>query len=72
WTRDLMRGTHRAIEAYTAKCATLDRPVEVTTPNGATLSGIATQLAKDGSLVIDTGEGLVVVSAGDVVHASLA
>jgi hypothetical protein len=29
-------------------------------------------LAKDGSLVIDTGEGLVVVSAGDVVHASLA
>ncbi len=71
WMRDLLRGTHRAVEAYTAKCATLDRGVEVTTPDGAVLRGTARQIAKDGALVVDVpGQGLMAVSAGDVVHAS--
>ncbi len=71
WIRDLLRGTHRAVEAYTANCATLDREVRVTTPDGAVLSGTARQIAKDGSLVVDLpNQGMVAVSAGDVVHAS--
>ncbi len=70
WIRDLLRGSHRAVEACTAKCSTLDRDVRVTTPDGRVLEGRATQLAPDGALVVDVpGQGLLAVSAGDVVHA---
>lgn len=69
WIRDLLRGTHRAVEAYTAKCATLDRDVEVTTPDGTVLAGRATQLSKDGALVVEVDGQLLAISAGDVTHA---
>lgn len=72
WMRDLLRGTHRAIEAYTAACMTLDRAVEVTTPDGAILRGTARQLARDGSLVVESDGNLLAVQAGDVIHAAMA
>lgn len=71
WIRDLLRGTHRAVAAYTAQCATLGREVEVTTPDGALLRGTAEAITPTGALVVATVDGNLAVTAGDVVHASI-
>jgi BirA family transcriptional regulator, biotin operon repressor / biotin---[acetyl-CoA-carboxylase] ligase len=53
---------------YQRLCATLGRPVRVSLPGGATVTGEALEVDRAGRLVIRSGSGLVPVSAGDVVH----
>jgi BirA family biotin operon repressor/biotin-[acetyl-CoA-carboxylase] ligase len=57
--------------AYAASCATVGREVRVELPAGRTLSGEATGIDEGGRLLVDTGAGVVPVSAGDVVHATI-
>ncbi|HTN56465.1 MAG TPA: biotin--[acetyl-CoA-carboxylase] ligase [Microbacterium sp.] len=56
----------------TARCLTLGQSVNVSMPDGSTLSGRAARLAADGRLVIDDGSAEREVLSGDVVHVRLA
>ena len=58
-------------EAYTNACATVGREVRVELPTGETLTGRASGIDEGGRLLVSTTDGLVPVSAGDVVHASI-
>jgi BirA family biotin operon repressor/biotin-[acetyl-CoA-carboxylase] ligase len=63
------RGGAAALRSsYAASCETLGRQVEVSLPSGETLSGEATGIDEGGRLLVRTAEGVVPVSAGDVVH----
>jgi len=57
--------------AYAGACATVGRQVRVDLPTGATLSGEATGIDEGGRLLVSGPEGVVPVSAGDVVHATI-
>ncbi|MEV7416445.1 biotin--[acetyl-CoA-carboxylase] ligase [Streptomyces sp. NPDC089919] len=62
-------GASGLLEAYTAGCATLGRPVRAELPGGRELTGTAESLDADGRLVVLTGDGgREAVGAGDVVH----
>jgi BirA family biotin operon repressor/biotin-[acetyl-CoA-carboxylase] ligase len=54
--------------AYRAACATLDRPVAVTTTAGETVVGQAVGIDSDGRLQIDVDGRVTAVGAGDVEH----
>jgi BirA family biotin operon repressor/biotin-[acetyl-CoA-carboxylase] ligase len=56
-----------ALETWRAHAATLGRHVRVETPDGV-VTGEAVDVTFPGSLVVDTGDGLVTVSAGDCEH----
>jgi len=73
WVRDLLRGSHRITHNYLAKCATIDADVVVFTPDGGRITGRATGIAPDGALIVDdlANGTRVVITAGDVVHATL-
>ena len=58
----------RVHEAASAVCSTLGREVNVSLPEGSALRGRAVSLAPDGRLVVESADGAVAVSAGDVVH----
>ncbi|WOF24158.1 biotin--[acetyl-CoA-carboxylase] ligase [Microbacterium betulae] len=58
-------GVHREASAM---CLTLGREVSVSLPDGSALRGRAASLAPDGRLVVESADGPVAVSAGDVVH----
>ena len=53
---------------YLRRSATVGEQVTVTLPGGGSVSGTATGVDPDGSLVVRTGTGLIRVSAGDVEH----
>ncbi len=53
---------------YLELCATVGQQVRVQLPGGRLLTGRADDVDAAGRLVVDTGGGLVPVSAGDVVH----
>ncbi len=55
-----------ALEEWRARSATLGREVEVRSPAGAPVRGIARALADDGALVVDTASGPRHVIAGEV------
>jgi BirA family biotin operon repressor/biotin-[acetyl-CoA-carboxylase] ligase len=66
------RGELEALRsAYATSCATLGREVSVALPNGDTLAGEATGIDEGGRLLVAGPEGVVPVSAGDVVHARM-
>lgn len=54
--------------AYAAACVTVGRRVRVHLPGGAELVGEAVGLDEFGRLLVDGGDGVVAVGAGDVVH----
>ncbi|MBO1770684.1 biotin--[acetyl-CoA-carboxylase] ligase [Agrococcus sp. TF02-05] len=60
-------GTERLRVAIAAELATIGRDVRVALPSGE-LRGRAVGLGADGELQVDTGDGIVDVRAGDVVH----
>lgn len=60
-------GTEALLAAYRVACVTLGREVRAELP-GETLFGTATDVTREGHLVLDTDDGRRVVSAGDVVH----
>jgi BirA family transcriptional regulator, biotin operon repressor / biotin---[acetyl-CoA-carboxylase] ligase len=53
---------------YLRNCATIGTAVRVELPGGAQLAGTAAGIGPTGQLLVDAGEGLVPVSAGDVIH----
>jgi BirA family transcriptional regulator, biotin operon repressor / biotin---[acetyl-CoA-carboxylase] ligase len=57
-------------EEYRSRLATLGCQVRVEMPN-ETLTGVATDVQRDGTLVLETDEGTRVISVGDVVHLRL-
>ncbi len=57
--------------AYTDTCATVGREVRVDLPTGGTLAGQATGIDEGGRLLVLGAAGVVPVSAGDVVHATI-
>ncbi len=57
--------------AYAGACATVGREVRVELPTGRTLAGEATGIDEGGRLLVSGPAGVVPVSAGDVVHATL-
>ena len=56
---------------YRAACASIGRLVEVTLPGGQVVSGQVDAVDDAGRLVVDDGETLQTVAAGDVVHATI-
>ncbi len=56
------------MERYRERSATLGRRVRVDLPGEHTVTGLVTDLDARGRLVLDTGEGMLTLSAGDVVH----
>lgn len=58
----------RVVERYAGLCATIGRPVLVTTTSGTRVEGTATGVDDGGALVVATGGGIETVSFGEVVH----
>lgn len=56
---------------YRAACTSIGRLVEVALPGGQVISGMVDAVDDAGRLVVDDGESLSVVAAGDVVHATI-
>ena len=55
-------------DAYVAACTTLGRRVRVQLPDGVPLEGRATGVDEDGRLLVDDGQRVHALGAGDVVH----
>ncbi len=55
-------------DAYTDRCATLGRRVELRLAAGRVATGVATAIDDDGRLVLSTEQGPESFSAGDVIH----
>jgi BirA family biotin operon repressor/biotin-[acetyl-CoA-carboxylase] ligase len=53
---------------YLRWCSTVGSDVRVELPGGSRLAGVATGIDPAGRLIVDTGTGVVPVSAGDVIH----
>jgi BirA family biotin operon repressor/biotin-[acetyl-CoA-carboxylase] ligase len=53
---------------YLRLCRTIGKQVNVALPGGRTLSGVATDVDHCGQLLVESGTGLVPVSAGEVIH----
>lgn len=62
------RGVERVHRDVEGLCVTVGKQVEVSLPDGTTLSGTAARLDETGRLVVESGTIETVVSAGDVVH----
>jgi BirA family biotin operon repressor/biotin-[acetyl-CoA-carboxylase] ligase len=60
-------GADTQVSEYKDRCVTLGRTVKVEEPTGS-FTGRAVDLSHGGHLVVDTGSGLRIVAAGDVVH----
>lgn len=61
-------GSARLHAEVTERCLTLGQTVDVSLPDGTTLTGTAVRIADDGRLVVDDGQSAHEVAAGDVVH----
>ncbi len=68
WTAAGEAGASGLREEYLRCCATIGARVAVELPGGGSLSGTAAGIDPSGRLMVDTGSGLVPVSAGDVIH----
>ncbi len=56
------------VDAYAEVCATLGRRVRATTRDGASVEGVAAGLDDRGGLLLETEDGPVTVSFGEVEH----
>jgi BirA family transcriptional regulator, biotin operon repressor / biotin---[acetyl-CoA-carboxylase] ligase len=69
WLRSVSRDPVGLLTAYRDACATIGSTVRITFPDGEVLEGRATDLDRDGRLVVDSpSAGQVAVTAGDVEH----
>jgi len=62
---------HHVVSDYRAACATIGRNVEASLPGEQVVTGVAIDVDDDGHLVIDTGSDTVIITAGDVIHATI-
>jgi biotin-(acetyl-CoA carboxylase) ligase len=60
-------GRRRLASDYRAVCSTLGRRVTVTLA-GETVTGAVTDITIEGHLLVDGGDGIRTITAGDVVH----
>lgn len=67
WLLEIPRDPQRLLDAYRGRCRTLGMDVKVTTPRGEVV-GRAVDLDDDGGLIVDTADGRVAVTVGDVEH----
>jgi len=58
----------RLVDDYVAKSLTVSARVRATLPGDREVVGDAVSVDDQGRLLIDTGDGVTVVSAGDIVH----
>jgi len=65
-------GDASVIDRFRESCVTLGRDVTVRLPDGSTLAGMATAIDDRGQLVVSRGSSSVSISAGDVIHATIA
>lgn len=56
---------------YRLACVTIGRIVEIDKPGGEQLSGIVTGIDEEGHLLVDDGESVQTITAGDVIHATI-
>ena len=61
-------GDDRLPADYRARCATIGEPVRAVLPGGREVVGTARSVDDQGRLCIEGRDGIVAVSAGDVVH----
>jgi BirA family biotin operon repressor/biotin-[acetyl-CoA-carboxylase] ligase len=64
-------GDEQLMVDYRHRCRTIGRLVDVDLPNGQKLSGIVAGVDDSGHLLVSDGESTAIVTAGDVVHASI-
>ena len=62
---------HRLVSDYRAVCATIGRTIEATLPGDNVIKGVAIEIDDDGHLVIQDGSDTVIITAGDVIHATI-
>ena len=60
-----------AAEAWTELSATIGRSVDVTRRDGPSIRGRAITVDERGALILETGNGMVIVSSGEVEHLSV-
>lgn len=69
WLRSATTDPTRMLLAYRDNCATIGRDVAVTFPDGEQLTGRASDLDREGRLIVDSPTvGKVAITAGDVEH----
>ena len=61
----------RLIDDYRTACATIGRNIEATLPVDRVIRGIAVQVDDNGHLVIEDGSDTLIITAGDVIHATI-
>ena len=61
-------GNVELLAVYRTHSATLGQSVRAELPGGREVHGQATDIDRNGSLLIDSADGVVAVSAGDVIH----
>jgi BirA family biotin operon repressor/biotin-[acetyl-CoA-carboxylase] ligase len=59
------------VEDYRAACVTIGREVEVTLPEQVILTGTVVAVDDHGHLVVNNGAGMQIITAGDVIHATI-
>jgi BirA family biotin operon repressor/biotin-[acetyl-CoA-carboxylase] ligase len=70
WLDDVPRDPTRLLAAYRVRCRTLGQRVRVATPGGE-VEGTASGLDPTGALLVDTADGRVTVTSGDVGYVRL-
>ncbi len=68
WLGVFARSPHTFVDHYRGRSATLDRQVRVELPGDRVVEGKVSDIDQHGRLVLDTADGVLTLSAGDVVH----
>ena len=62
---------HAVITDYRAACVTIGREVEATLPGDEIVRGVVVDVDDEGHLLVDDGTDTVIITAGDVIHATI-
>ncbi len=63
---------NRTLQDYRAACRTLGRRIHVQLPGGESFDGVGQDVDSDGHLLVEVGQTVRTVVAGDVLHATIA
>lgn len=68
WLRSVPEDPLRLLRTYREACSTIGRRVRVSFPDGEVIAGTATDLDREGRLVVELAEGPVAIHAADIEH----